>query len=452
MTSLLTDTTGAMEGAGTQETPADGPGQSEPGVALPGAAVTATGTSLRLDARITDALRVQLREVAGHVVATIMEDIPAYREAFSGRMGENIGDAVQMALGGFLRLASRERSVDPSAPMGPALEAAFTLGRGEARNGRSADALLSAYRVGARVAWRELSATAVARGVPAETIAAFAEMVFAYIDELSASSVAGHATELAAADRERERHRSRLAVALAQGASPEQLATLAERARWSPPKSLTAVLAPDAAVRTVLASADPRTLVAGDEVAGLPANTALLFLPDAHDRARPALMRMLSGSREAGPGIVVGPARSWDAVHTSYRRALRAHAIANDTGSAPGSTEGGGRAGTLRARTSGPLDTEQQLVELVLRADDSALADLRERVLAPLAQLRPAAREKLAATLRSWLLHHGRREEVAADLFVHPQTVRYRVGQLRELYGDRLEDPRTVLELTVALA
>jgi hypothetical protein len=40
---------------------------------------------------------------------------------------------------------------------------------------------------------------------------------------------------------------------------------------------------------------------------------------------------------------------------------------------------------------------------------------------------------------------------VAQDLFVHAQTVRYRMGQLRELYGDRLDDPRTVFELVLAL-
>ena len=57
------------------------------------------------------------------------------------------------------------------------------------------------------------------------------------------------------------------------------------------------------------------------------------------------------------------------------------------------------------------------------------------------ADLRPSTAEKLTETLRSWLLHQGRRDAVAAELFVHPQTVRYRVGQLRELYGDRLEDP-----------
>ena len=73
-------------------------------------------------------------------------------------------------------------------------------------------------------------------------------------------------------------------------------------------------------------------------------------------------------------------------------------------------------------------------------------------MLAPLADLRPATRERLAETLRSWLLHQGRRDEVAAELFVHPQTVRYRMGQLRELYGDRLDDPATVLDLLLALS
>jgi DNA-binding PucR family transcriptional regulator len=97
------------------------------------------------------------------------------------------------------------------------------------------------------------------------------------------------------------------------------------------------------------------------------------------------------------------------------------------------------------------LDTEQHLAQLVLTADQEALADLRARALAPLADVRPATAEKLADTLRSWLLHHGRRDEIAAELFVHPQTVRYRMGQLRDLYGDRLEDPATVLELTIAL-
>jgi DNA-binding PucR family transcriptional regulator len=97
------------------------------------------------------------------------------------------------------------------------------------------------------------------------------------------------------------------------------------------------------------------------------------------------------------------------------------------------------------------VDTEAHLATLLIRSDAEAHADLRRQALAPLAELRPAAAERLEQTLRSWLLHQGRRDDVAAELMVHPQTVRYRMTQLRELYGDRLEDPRTVLALVVAL-
>jgi DNA-binding PucR family transcriptional regulator len=92
------------------------------------------------------------------------------------------------------------------------------------------------------------------------------------------------------------------------------------------------------------------------------------------------------------------------------------------------------------------------LAELVLSADPEALADLRARALKPLDDLSPAAREKLAETLRLWLLFGGRREAVAAGLFVHPQTVRYRMGQLRELFGDRLDDPVFIRDASIALA
>lgn len=57
----------------------------------------------------------------------------------------------------------------------------------------------------------------------------------------------------------------------------------------------------------------------------------------------------------------------------------------------------------------------------------------------------------LTETPWAWLLHRGRRDDIATVLFIHPQTVRYRMGQLRELYGDRLNDPEGVLAATVAL-
>jgi DNA-binding PucR family transcriptional regulator len=34
---------------------------------------------------------------------------------------------------------------------------------------------------------------------------------------------------------------------------------------------------------------------------------------------------------------------------------------------------------------------------------------------------------------------------------VHPQTVRYRLGRLRELFGEQLDDPQHRVELELAL-
>jgi hypothetical protein len=266
-----------------------------------------------------------------------------------------------------------------------------------------------------------MSATAVRNGVDADTLASFAELVFAYIDELSAASVAGHTDELATTGRVRQRLLERLARHLLEGASPETALAAAERAGWEPPTTLTAVLVPAAHVRPLLGALAGGTLQAAEELPGLE-DRALLLVPDAHGRRRGALLRQLRDR-----GAVAGPPRPWLAARHSVDRAVRSLQL-----------------GLL-------LDTEEHLAQLVLNADPDALADLRARALAPLADVRPTTAEKLEATLRSWLLHHGRRDDIAAELFVHPQTVRYRMGQLRELYGDRLDDPATILELTLAL-
>jgi len=384
-------------------------------------------TGLDLSDEMAEALRAVLPRMAERTVTAVTVEVPSYARAFSGPMGQTIENAVQMALGAFLRLAVRSHDSDPSASLTPALDGAYELGRGEARQGRTMDALLSAYRVGARVAWRELSSTAVAAGLDAETVARFAELVFAFIDELSASSVAGHTDELATTGRVRQRYLDRLAKQLIAGASVDTLTSSAEEADWQPPDTLTAILVAEAQTRGLAARFGQSTLQLSEELPGVdPAESlAVLLVPDLDGRHRGQLRSALQGRR-----AVVGPARPWALVESSYRRALRARQLAVD---------------------EEIVDTEEHLVELVLTADRDAAADLRRLALAPLADLRPTAAERLTETLRSWLLHRGQREAVAAELFVHAQTVRYRMTQLRQLYGDRLDDPRVILELTVAL-
>ena len=384
-------------------------------------------TGLELTDEVAESLQAVLPRMAERTVSAVTAEVPSYARAFSGRMGQTIETAVRMALGAFLRLAVRSQDSDPTATLTPALDGAYELGRGEARQGRSMDALLSAYRVGARVAWRELSSTAVAAGLPAETVARFAELVFAFIDELSAASVAGHADELATTGRVRQRYLERLAKQLLAGETADELRASAERADWQPPETLTAVVVAETQTRGLAARFGQSTLQLSEDLPGVDArdSLAVLLVPDLDGRHRGQLRSALQGRR-----ALVGPARPWMLVQSSYRRALRARDLTVD---------------------DAVVDTDEHLVELVLTADREAADDLRRQVLAPLADLRPNTAERLTETLRSWLLHQGQRDAVAADLFVHAQTVRYRMTQLRELYGDRLNDPQTILELTVAL-
>lgn len=386
-------------------------------------------TGLQLDEPVVRALEAILPAMAERTVTAVTVAVPSYADAFSGRMGQIIENAVQTSLGAFLRLATRPDDADPGTSLLPALNGAYELGRGEARQGRTIDALLAAFRVGAQVAWRELSAIAVAAGLPASTIARFAELVFAYIDELSASSVSGHADELATTGRVRQRYLDRLSQDLLAGEPAATLLADAEQAGWKPPDTLTTVLVPLTQTRGLVAQFGQSTLQLAEDLPGVDASEALsvLLVPDMAGTARRQLLSALVARK-----ALVGPARPWLDVRSSYDRALRARNL-------------------LRANTTDAIDTDDHLVELVLGADLEAARDLRARVLGPLSELPPNTADRLTETLRSWVLHQGRREAVAADLFVHAQTVRYRMTQLRELYGDRLSEPRTVLELTVAL-
>ncbi|MCW4351759.1 helix-turn-helix domain-containing protein [Hoyosella sp. YIM 151337] len=388
-------------------------------------------SALAIDSEIIAALRAELPLVAEHTVRAVTMEVPSYARAFSGRMAQVIENAVQMALGALLQLAARSDDEGGRSPLPPAMDGAYELGRGEARQGRSMDALLAAYRVGARVAWREMSAIAVSGGLAATTVARFAELAFAFIDELSAASIAGHADELSTTGLARQRYLDQLALQLLTGESEDALLASAERADWQPPDTLTAVVLPVTRTRGLFSRFAQSLLQLSENLPGVDdaEDLAVMLVPDMGGRQRSELLRVLSG-REA----IVGPAKPWTTVRASYLRVLRARSL-------PVVAESG----------ADVIDTDKLLVDLILSADAEAAADLRAQVLEPLSDLRPNSAEKLIETLRSWLLHLGQRDAVAADLYIHAQSVRYRMSQLRELYGDRLNDPETVLALTVAL-
>lgn len=377
-----------------------------------------------LDPSVAETLRPELPRLAEEIIEAISAGVPDYRRPLEGSFGVALRAGVEEALRHFAELVEGARRSARGTVYA-------NLGRGEMRAGRGLDSLQAAYRIGARVAWRRLARAGTHAGLEPEALYTLAESIFAYIDELSSESVEGYAREQAAAAGERQRRRRRLAELLVQEprADPAAVEDAAAAAGWRLP----------AAVVAVAAGPDPGGEL-GDRIARRAAPDWLVAtLPEAvcvlvPDPAAPARGDGLLAAFE-GLGAAIGPPVSWREVRVSFARA----------------------AATLRLREEGllagsaPLRADEHSVELLLHADRRLGRDLAARALAPLEGMTGAARERYSETLAAWLAHQGRTERVASALHVHPQTVRYRLGRLRELFGERLERPGARFELELAL-
>src|SRR5919106_2674456 len=152
-----------------------------------------------------EVLRPGLPALADEIIEAIAAEVPDYARAMSGTFGQMVRLGVEVALGRFM-----DGVADPGADLKRASETYVNLGRGEFHAGRSLDALLAAYRVGARVAWRRFVEVGTAGGLEPEAIYSLGEAIFAYIDEISAESADGYAEEQSAAAGESQRRRRRL--------------------------------------------------------------------------------------------------------------------------------------------------------------------------------------------------------------------------------------------------
>jgi hypothetical protein len=354
------------------------------------------------------------------IVAAIRSGVPAYDRPLEGDFGQGLRDGVAAALRQFVGL------IEGAEDAGVLERRLYRdLGRFEFRQGRALESLLSAYRLGARVAWRRAATAARAAGHDAETLALLAESIFAYIDEMSAASAEGYAAEQSAGVHERERLRSLLLGLLVRlpPAEPVAIADAARTAGWALPERVAVVVwAPALAASPVL----PPEALRG-RVDDLP----LAVIPDPDAPGRSAQL----ATAFAGATAALGPSTVWSDAGRSLRRARQTLALA-DAGHAP---------------TGRLLRADDHLAALVLHAEPGLAGELAARRLAPLAELRGRSAERLGATLRAWLDHHGSAPAVARELGVHPQTVRHRLHRLRELFGGALDDPAARFELALAL-
>ncbi|MCU1595189.1 MAG: CdaR family transcriptional regulator [Frankiales bacterium] len=370
---------------------------------------------------LADSVRPHLPGVVAEIIAAVAEEVPDYARPIEGAFGEGLRLGVEVALGRFLELPGTS-----SPALGPRDRRLYVdLGRGELRQGRELQTLLAAYRVGARVAFRRFADIAREAGFEADAVVPLAESVFAYIDELSATSVEGYAREQSTRAGEADRRRSELLTLLLSGlADGPALAAAAALAGWTIPEQVVAVVL-EPGRGEGLATRLGQTALVGREAHAL---VAVLPAPG-RASGRPRLAQRL-----AGRGAVVSPAKPVAELRTCLALA-RAAAALTETG----------------VLTGDPVFVDEHLSTLLLHRDADLLGLIVAERLRPLDGLKPTTRARLEETLLSWLAHRGERQRVAAELHVHPQTVGYRLGQLRELFGDLLEQPHVRFELEIAL-
>jgi hypothetical protein len=370
-----------------------------------------------LPPEIAGVFRPVLADVAGEMIDAV-RTIPAYARPIDGAFGEGIRAGVQEALRHFLAEIEAGRSV-------PRADVYTALGRGEMRAGRSLESLLTAYRIGARVAWRRFAAVGVGAGLEPETLYLLAESIFAYIDVLSTESAEGHALEQSAVAGEAELRRRRLARMLVRE-TPAEVSVVraaADEARWPLPRTV-AVLAVTGQEREPVASH-----LGVEAISDTIGETLVAVIPDPDGPGRRAAIER--AIRDAGATAGLGTTVALGNAAVSLARATAALALADESPALIVASEHAGR--------------------LLLRSDQSLAEELATDQLAPLAELSPRQRERMLDTLRAWLAEQGRLSPVAARLGVHPQTVRYRLARLRELFGEALDDPDERFWLELAL-
>src|SRR4051794_16325840 len=360
----------------------------------------------------------ELPALRDEILAVIAEEVPEYARPLEGAFGRGLRLGVDEALGQFARLVA-----DPDGGRGQSREVYRALGRGEMREGRSLDSLQAAYRVGARVAWRRMSNAGLRAGLEPRVLCALADAIFAYIDELSSDSVEGYAQAQQVAAGERERRRRRALAALLSD-DPETLRVAAAAASWPLPKSV-ALLAcePDELDKIT------RRLPV-DALAGMFEELGCVALVDPGGPRRRAEIEGAVGDRSAALGPTVSPDRaraSWDRARSGLE-ALRADAL-----------------------PQGLAVVEENLREIAFFEAREPLRELAAKALAPLEGLTPIARDRMRETLRAYLDHRGNAPAMAEALHIHPQTVRYRLKKLRDLFGEALDDPESRFELETAI-
>lgn len=316
-------------------------------------------------------------------------------------------------------------------PASPASDVHFRLGRAQARAERTLDELMSFYRIAGQTMWHRLTELGSLRGIPPEHLYRLAESGFGCFDEISTQATAGFVEEKShLADAAQSRRGELLRLLLSE--PPVSSETL-----WGAAQAAGIEYSPIVALYVGAAEDYDAFLWAGRElIVRGPRDgdfVGALFDPEAPERQR----RIASAAEQAKIQLAIGPAG--DHAHAPRSLALARRTLALS------------RAG-LAAGDGHLALASQNSLALLLSGEQDLAGRLIATRLKPLEAIRgEKTRDNLTLTLRAWLRHPGQRKTIAHVLGVHPQTVRYRMANLRDLFGAALDDPDARFELDLAL-
>jgi hypothetical protein len=369
---------------------------------------------------IVAALRAGVPRACERVIAAIRAEIPAYNQPLRGEFGRTLRSGVDGAIGRFVDMIEHGE-IDA---LGPARSLFYGLGRSEFLQGRPLDALLGAYRVGARVAWQEIVASCEQKGVEPHAVYELAGTVFAFINEMSIASTEGYGAAQTAAAEVTQAARQELVelLVLHPRTDPAPLEEASERARYYLPARV-AALACRAQSPSALAARVGRAI--GARLGDL----ACLLVPEPTGQYKERLAEVLVGMDAA-----LGPALPAESAAQSWELARRAFELIEN--------------GAIQQR--GFVYAEDHLGTIFMHCDRRLSGALVGRWLTPLNGLPTRPGEDLPETLLTWLALRDV-NTVATRLHVHANTVRHRLEKLRSLYGTALEDPDASFELQLAL-
>lgn len=351
---------------------------------------------------------------------------------------EPVYGSFDMVAGDDLRRENRENLATVlgqlAAESNTALTAPRATGQRRAMQGVPLAAVLRAYHIGSSVLWDRLVSLADGDPSASQVLLRMASQVWRMFDE--------YAQAVTSAYQETVTERARRDARIRDAALDALLAGQLDESRlWDCATVLRLPLQATFVV-VVAASASPADEALpgiGAALSALGIGSAWRVQLDSHagvvaltDAFTVARLLAEIAKRSSGAVGVSTPYASLDGTHAALRQAQLACAAANPN-------------------VNQVLRYEAALVASLVAAAPEVAAALTSAALGPVLAKPTKEREELLNTVRCWYDHGGEISAVAATMYCHRNTVRFRLNRVAELTGRNLAKPIDATEMYLAL-